>query len=69
MTFPKPRYEVRQMARAAELWSAWDTERMCFVMAAQTQWPHEAERTVAALNREYQRWLADRDNDRAERGP
>lgn len=61
MPFPKPRYEVRKMDAA---FGAWDTERLSFVIASSTQYQHEAQRTVDALNREYQRWLTDRFYDR-----
>lgn len=67
ISFPKPRYEVRQMGQRAEKqWCAWDTVRLCFVYGAETAYQREAERTVVALNREYQRWLTDRFYDRAE---
>lgn len=60
VAFPTPRYDLRQIARAGEFWCAWDTATSSFVYGAETQCRHEAQRTVDALNREYQRWLTDK---------
>ncbi len=57
MSFPKPRYEARQVSGA--LWSVFDNDRSEVVFGTEETTLRVATATAAALNREYQRWLTD----------
>lgn len=60
--FPEPRYEVRPIGMRHV---AFDASRGVAVLDSESSFEREVARTVAALNREYQRWLTDRFYDRA----